>query len=81
MIMLKLLDLYVLILFVRIISSWLHPDPYNPIVRFLHAVTDPILVPLRRIIPPLGGMIDISPLVAFLVIRLLKMLIIHSLYY
>ena len=81
MILLKLLDLYSLILFVRIILSWVQPDPYNPIIRFLHAVTDPILIPLRRIIPPIGGMIDLSPLVAFLLIGLLKRLIIHSLYY
>ncbi|MCB1194903.1 YggT family protein [bacterium] len=81
MILVQLLELYSLILFIRIIISWVHPDPYNPIVRFLYGVTDPVLNPLRRLIPPLGGMIDLSPLAAFLIIHLLKMLIIKSLYY
>lgn len=71
-VLIKLLQLYELILFVRIIISWVQPDPYNPIIRFLHALTDPVLMPLRRIIPPLGGMLDLSPLIVFIIIELLK---------
>lgn len=81
MLLLRLLDLYGLLIFVRIILSWVYPDPYSPVVRFFHAVTDPVLAPLRRIIPPIGGMIDISPMIAILLIQLLKHLIIRSLYY
>lgn len=81
MIVLKLLDLYALILLARVILSWVNPDPYNPIVRFLRSATDPVLVPLQRIIPPIGGIIDITPLIALLLIQLIKRLIIQSLYF
>jgi len=74
----RLLDLYGLILFVRILMSWVNPDPYNPIMRFLRSATDPILLPLRRIIPPIGGMIDISPMIALLLIHLLKRMLIST---
>lgn len=59
----------------RILLSWLplagiHVDRYNPIVRVLYDITDPILEPFRRIIPPIG-MVDISPVVAVLVLNYL----------
>ena len=65
-------NLYVLILIARAILSWfpLHPDSaLIPIVRFLHTVTEPLLAPLRRIIPP-AGMFDLSFLVAFIVVEI-----------
>ncbi len=81
MLLVGLLDLYGWILFIRVMLSWVNPDPYNPIVRFLRTVTDPVLVPLRRIIPPVGGTLDLSPLVALLLVQLLKRLIIQSIYF
>jgi len=80
-ILVKLLSLYELILFIRIIMSWIQPDPYNPVVRFLHSMTDPILIPLRRIIPPLGGMIDLSPMILFILIEFLKRALLRSFYF
>ncbi|MHB1579992.1 MAG: YggT family protein [Acidithiobacillus sp.] len=62
---------------IRAILSWVQPDPRNPIVQFLDRVTGPILYPLQRIIPPLGG-IDLSPLVAMLLIELLKGLLVNA---
>ncbi|OCB03771.1 hypothetical protein A4U49_00560 [Acidithiobacillus ferrivorans] len=62
---------------IRAILSWVQPDPRNPIVQFLERVTGPILYPLQRIIPPLGG-IDLSPLVAMLLIELLKGLLVNA---
>lgn len=53
---------------IRVLLSWIpNLDPYNPIVRILRSITDPILEPARRIIPSLGG-IDISPIVVFLLL-------------
>jgi YggT family protein len=66
-------QLYVIVLIARAIFSWFPISPGSalvPIVRFLHAVTEPILAPLRRVIPPLG-MFDISFLVALLLLELL----------
>lgn len=62
---------------IRAILSWVQPDPRNPVVQFLDRVTGPILYPLQRIIPPLGG-IDLSPLAAMLLIELLKWLLAHA---
>ena len=62
---------------IRAVLSWVQPDPGNPIVQFLERVTGPILYPLQRIIPPLGG-IDLSPLVAMLLIELLKGLLVNA---
>lgn len=67
----SLLQIYSYILLVRILISWVSPDPFNPIVQFLVKATDPVLEPLRKVIPPLGPL-DISPVVAFLVLGALR---------
>lgn len=66
-----LLNLYSLIIIVRAVISWVSPDPYNPIVRFLYRATEPILTPIRRMLPDLGG-IDLSPLVVLFAIMFLQ---------
>lgn len=64
----QLLSIYTFVLLARILMSWIpNLDPYNPIVQFLYRVTEPVLDPARKLIPPIG-MIDISPIVVFLVI-------------
>lgn len=63
-------DIYKLLIFARIVVSWIRIDPYNPIVKFIYEMTEPVMGPFRRIIPPIG-MIDISPIVLFLVLNLL----------
>jgi YggT family protein len=65
------LSVYELLIFIRIIFSWGMVSYGNRLMRFLVRATDPLLVPLRRIIPPLG-MMDISPIVAFILIWLFK---------
>jgi len=71
--------LYWLIL-VRALISWVNPDPHNPIVQFLYKTTEPILYPIRKILPlglRLG--IDISPIIAFLAIMFLKSFLVRTL--
>lgn len=65
------LAVYMLLIVIRIIFSWGNVSYTNRVMRFLVAATDPLLVPLRRVIPPLG-VFDISPLVALLILWLLK---------
>ena len=65
------LGLYSLLILIRIIFSWGMAGSVNPVMRFLVRATDPLLVPLRRIIPPLG-LFDISPIVAFMLIWLFQ---------
>ncbi len=63
-----------IIIFVRVILSWFAISPYSPIVFFLDRITEPILAPLRRIIPRLG-MVDITPMVAIIILLLIARLI------
>ena len=68
-----LFDLYFWVIVIRALLSWVNPDPYNPIVRFLTLVTEPVLRPLRKLVPPrkLGGL-DLSPLLAILVLQFVR---------
>jgi len=61
--------LYFLILIGRIICSWVQADPYNPIVSFLFMVTEPVLAPIRRVIPPIAGL-DFSVIVAIVIVQI-----------
>ena len=70
------LQVYSYILLARALVSWIpNLDPYNPFVRILFQLTEPVLDPIRKIIPPLGGMIDISIMVAFFGIMVLQMML------
>jgi YggT family protein len=62
----------------RALLSWIAPNTDNPIVRVLHEVTEPILAPLRRVIP-LIGMIDITPIVALFLIQFLQNWLVQAL--
>jgi YggT family protein len=73
-----LLTILYWLLIVRILISWVNPDPYNSIVQFLRQTTDPILEPLRRLMPPIGGF-DISPIFAFIAIIFLKSFLVQTL--
>jgi YggT family protein len=69
--------LYIAIL-ARAILSWVQIDPYHPVVAVLDQITEPFLAPLRRIVPPIG-MMDITPLVAIILIQVLQR-IIHAVF-
>jgi len=71
--------LYFWMILIRVLLSWVSPDPFNPIVQFLHRVTDPYLNLFRRFIPPLG-MIDLSPWVAIIVLRALQHFLVTTLF-
>lgn len=64
---------------IRALVSWVNPDPYNPIVQFLNTTTEPILSPIRKMIPfsfRIG--IDISPIIAFFIILFLKAFLVKT---
>ncbi len=66
------------LIIIRVLISWVNPDPFNPIVQFLIRVTDPVLEPLKRVIPPIG-FIDISPIVALLILQVLHSFLVKTL--
>lgn len=71
---------YMLIIIARAILSWVSPDPYNPIVRLLYNVTEPVLWRIRRALPLRGAGIDFSPIIVFLIILFLQHFLVRSLY-
>ncbi len=73
------LYLYMIIVIARAVISWVSPDPYNPIVRFLYAATEPVLSRIRRWLPFNLGMIDVSPIIVFLIIIFLQNFLVSSL--
>ena len=73
------LTLYMWIIIIRALLSWVNPDPYNPIVQFLYSTTDPVLYKIREKIPMTGVGIDFSPIIVILAIVFLKEFLVHSL--
>jgi YggT family protein len=74
------LSIFMWIVIARAVLSWVSPDPYNPIVRFIHKVTEPVLYQIRKRIPVNFGGIDLSPIIVFLAIIFLQRFVVHSLY-
>ncbi len=73
------LTIYMWIIIVRAVLSWVNPDPYNPIVRFIHQVTEPVMYRVRRWIPIGGFGIDFSPIIILLAIVFLQSFLVRSL--
>ena len=78
MLLIQLLDIYSLLVFGSVIISWVKLPPDNPIANFLHSITEPLLSPIRQIMPEMGGL-DFSPLVLLFGIRLVRGVIISAL--
>ena len=74
------LTIYMWIIIARAIISWVNPDPYNPIVRFLYSITDPVLLAIRRRLPLSFGGIDFSPIVVILAIIFLQKFLVASIH-
>lgn len=73
-------EIYSWLMLARILLSWFPVDPYNPAVRFIARVTDPFLRIFRGLIPPIGGMLDISPILAFFALRLIQTFVVRILW-
>ena len=74
------LTIFMWIIIARAILSWVSPDPYNPIVRFIHNVTEPVLYQIRRRIPLNFGGIDFSPIIVLLAVIFLQRFVVQSLF-
>lgn len=66
-----LFSLFSLLIILRSFLSFIRPDPYHPAIQFIIQMTDPILEPLRRVIPPIG-MLDITPVVALILLQVIQ---------
>jgi YggT family protein len=73
------LTLYMFIVIARAVISWVNPDPYNAIVRFLYATTEPVLYSIRRRLPISFGGFDFSPIIVILAIYFVQQFLVNSL--
>lgn len=74
-----LLTAYMWIIIGRAVISWVNADPYNPIVRFLYEVTEPLLGRIRRFLPISMGGVDFSPVILIIVIMFLQSFLVPTL--
>jgi len=72
-----IINIYIFIVVGRAVISWVNPDPYNPIVRFLYMATEPVLRYVRRILPIMGG-IDFSPIIVMVALFFLDQVLVQS---
>ncbi|MDE3156624.1 MAG: YggT family protein [Acidobacteriota bacterium] len=75
MLLFRLIDLYSFIVIADVVISWIGASPYNPIVRVITGLVEPVLDPIRRVLPPLGGL-DFSPWVLLILLQVLKQMLI-----
>jgi YggT family protein len=73
------LSLYMWLIIIRAIISWVNPDPYNTLVRFLHSATEPILYPIRKRLPLFFGGFDFSPVLVIMAIFFIQTFFVQSL--
>jgi YggT family protein len=71
---LLVLNLFIFAIVIRVILSWISPGGYNPILAIIHSLTNPVLRPFQRLLPPMGGL-DLSPLFAMILLTALRIIV------
>lgn len=74
------LSIYFWIVIAGAVLSWVSPDPYNPIVRFINTATEPVFYQIRKRLPVTFGGLDISPIIVILAIKFLQIFVVNSLH-
>lgn len=75
----SIINVFIYSIFATVILSWINPGTDNPVVSLLYKITEPVLKPFQRLIPPMGGM-DLSPIAALLALQVVKMLLLPPLF-
>lgn len=75
----QILNLYFWVVFIAVLLTWIEPNPYNPIVRFLYSITEPVFDFVREHLPVVFGGIDLSPMVVLLAIGFIQRVVLGSL--
>lgn len=73
------LNFFMWVIIIRALITWVNPDPYNPIVQFLTRVTEPVLSPIRRLLPTYRIGLDLSPFIAILIIYFMRDFLVRTL--
>jgi YggT family protein len=72
------IDIFLFAILIRVILSWVNPDPYHPVASLLDTLTSPLMRPAQRLIPPIGGL-DLSPMAVMIALVLVQMLLLPPL--
>ena len=75
-----LLEMYLWVVIIRTILSWIRPNPFNPLVRIIYGMVDPVTYRISRLLPTRIGMFDIAPFVLILIIIFLQRFLVRSLF-
>ncbi len=74
------LTAYMWIIIIYAVMSWINPDPYNPIVQFIHRIVDPFLNTIRKILPFAVGPLDLTPMIGILIILFTQRFVVGTLF-
>jgi len=77
LLLIQLIDVYTIVVLAAVVLTWIRLSPRNPVLQFVHMLTEPVLAPARRIIPPLGGL-DISPMLVMIALQAIRSVLIRS---
>ncbi|WP_299550013.1 YggT family protein [uncultured Helicobacter sp.] len=75
-----IINLYIWVIIIAALISWVRPDPYNPIVQILAKLTEPLYAKIRRIIPTLIGGVDLTPILVILVLKFIDLFAVKLLF-
>jgi YggT family protein len=76
----NILNIYFWIILIRAVMSWIQPNPYNPLVRIIYKLVDPVTYRISRIIPTRIGAIDFAPFILMILIIFLQKFLVRSLF-
>jgi YggT family protein len=71
-----LVEIYSFVILARVLMSWVNIDPYNPLARVIFDLTEPVLAPVRNLLPPTAGL-DFSPIIVLVVLQILGQILIN----
>ncbi|MBX7490577.1 YggT family protein [Helicobacter turcicus] len=74
------INIYIWVIIIAALISWVRPDPYNPIVQILYRLTEPLYTKIRRIIPTLIGGVDLTPILVILVLKFIDLFVVQLLF-
>ena len=74
------INIYIWIVIIAALISWVRPDPYNPIVQILYKLTEPLYAKIRRVIPTIIGGVDLTPILVILALKFIDLFVVQLLF-
>ena len=74
------INIYIWVVLIAALISWVRPDPYNPIVQILYKLTEPLYAKIRRVIPTIIGGVDLTPILVILALKFIDLFVVQLLF-